>query len=211
LLKEECQLWIEHAEQRGFEEVFQAATSEYAHRDNGRLQFDDSAVAERIFHRLESLLPSQIDGLSPCGCSSNIRLYRYSEGQRFGRHIDESHSSSEGVSKFTLLIYLNGSSTSYIENSGLQADQANTKGQLKPNSSSTKELFIESDKEIQVDLRGGETQFYTSLYGKVPKVSVSPVMGRLLLHGHGHRCLTHEGAEVTSGVKYLLRTDVLYS
>ena len=34
--------------------------------------------------------------------------------------------------------------------------------------------------------------------------------GAVLLHAHGQRCLTHSGAPVTGGVKYLLRTDVVY-
>ena len=35
--------------------------------------------------------------------------------------------------------------------------------------------------------------------------------GAVLVHAHGTRCLTHEGAAVTAGVKYLLRTDVAYA
>lgn len=42
-------------------------------------------------------------------CNSNIRLYRYAVGQRFGKHIDESVEDENGhVSLWTVLIYLNG-------------------------------------------------------------------------------------------------------
>ena len=61
------------------------------------------------------------------------------------------------------------------------------------------------------ELRGGETVFYKGT-GKKQKeaLRVTPLRGLCLLHGHGHRCLLHAGAEVKRGVKYLLRTDVMY-
>lgn len=40
--------------------------------------------------------------------------------------------------------------------------------------------------------------------------SVVPRPGLALLHLHGDDCLEHEGAEVLAGVKYVLRSDVLY-
>ena len=58
------------------------------------------------------------------------------------------------------------------------------------------------------DLSGGETVFYNSKGQQA--VSFAPVQGSALLHGHGQRCLTHEGAVVRNGTKYLMRTDVLY-
>lgn len=41
--------------------------------------------------------------------------------------------------------------------------------------------------------------------------SVAPVTGMALLHLHGDDCLEHEGKEVLSGVKYILRSDVVFS
>jgi hypothetical protein len=40
--------------------------------------------------------------------------------------------------------------------------------------------------------------------------SVKPRPGLALLHLHGDDCLEHEGAEVLFGVKYVLRSDVLF-
>ena len=46
--------------------------------------------------------------------------------------------------------------------------------------------------------------------GKVV-ASIAPKAGRALLHRHGDCCLEHEAAAVTSGLKYILRTDVCFS
>ncbi|AUC75172.1 prolyl hydroxylase family protein [Olleya sp. Bg11-27] len=50
------------------------------------------------------------------------------------------------------------------------------------------------------DFEGGETEF-RKLF------TVSPKKGSALLFYHPHR---HEGKEIVSGVKYVLRTDVMY-
>ena len=63
---------------------------------------------------------------------------------------------------------------------------------------------------LEQGLTGGETIFYKGNYGDRVAVSVSPRAGMCIVHGHGERCLLHEGAPVQSGEKYLLRTDVLY-
>lgn len=41
-------------------------------------------------------------------------------------------------------------------------------------------------------------------------VSVQPKAGLMLLHLHGNDCLEHEAAPVTAGVKYILRSDVVF-
>jgi hypothetical protein len=61
-------------------------------------------------------------------------------------------------------------------------------------------------------VEGGETTFYFS-HAAAPngdKCRFRPRKGACLVHAHGMRCLTHEGAEVTRGTKYLLRTDVSF-
>ena len=49
---------------------------------------------------------------------------------------------------------------------------------------------------------GGETTFFTK-----PEVVVKPVLGDAVLFQHP---LVHEGSIVTSGVKYVARTDIMY-
>lgn len=56
------------------------------------------------------------------------------------------------------------------------------------------------------DVEGGETVFYDGR----GVLEVRPSVGGLLVHGHGDRCLEHEARAVRSGVKYVLRTDVVY-
>lgn len=40
--------------------------------------------------------------------------------------------------------------------------------------------------------------------------AVAPRPGLALLHKHGEHCLDHEAAEVKSGIKYVLRSDVVF-
>jgi hypothetical protein len=61
---------------------------------------------------------------------------------------------------------------------------------------------------------GGETVFYPEgsgrKGGKWPDpVSVEPEVGLCLLHRHGEDCLLHEGREVSSGEKWVLRSDLV--
>lgn len=55
---------------------------------------------------------------------------------------------------------------------------------------------------LNSDFEGGNTTFLVE-----PEVSIEPAAGRALFFQHP---LIHEGCLVTSGVKYALRTDVMY-
>ncbi|KAI7843957.1 hypothetical protein COHA_002495 [Chlorella ohadii] len=141
-----------------------------AFRDNHRIQFEDAALADHLWKAtgLKTLLEGQLedrDGVA-VGLNPNIRIYRYSKGQRFGRHIDDSNELGGGrYTQYTLLIYLSG-------------------------------------------CEGGETIFYGNRNRKL--AAVEPRAGLALLHKHGEHCLDHEAAEVKSGVKYVLRSDVVF-
>lgn len=173
LSAEECASWVAFGEARGFEDAKHKASAEFAHRDNGRIAVHSPDVAARLFRRISLFVPDTIDGKVPVACSSNVRLYRYGPGQRFGKHVDESSwdEAAEAESLFTLLFYLNSGD----------------------------------------GLAGGDTVFYAGETGAVEVLRVQPEAGLALLHHHGDKCLLHEGAIVRTGVKYLLRTDVLYA
>jgi len=56
------------------------------------------------------------------------------------------------------------------------------------------------------DFTGGETKFY--LENGMPRLEVKPERGMALVFVHRQ---LHEGASVTQGRKYVLRTDVMYA
>ncbi|KAK4052887.1 hypothetical protein OIO90_004163 [Microbotryomycetes sp. JL221] len=60
---------------------------------------------------------------------------------------------------------------------------------------------------------GGETAFYPQANNKTdgPRLDVDLVAGRALLHRHGHACMLHEGRKVDSGIKWVLRSDIMYA
>jgi hypothetical protein len=62
------------------------------------------------------------------------------------------------------------------------------------------------------DCQGGATRFYPNNTGKKAKsIAFDPKQGSLLVHIHGDRCLEHEADPVVDGIKYILRTDVVFA
>jgi len=59
-------------------------------------------------------------------------------------------------------------------------------------------------------VEGGETLFYKG-QGKAREEIRAPLRrGMALLHRHGHECMLHEGTQVLKGVKYILRSDIMF-
>ena len=58
-------------------------------------------------------------------------------------------------------------------------------------------------------MEGGETAFYDSHQREL--VRIIPVAGSALLHRHGEACLLHEALAVTRGMKWVLRSDVVFA
>jgi hypothetical protein len=56
---------------------------------------------------------------------------------------------------------------------------------------------------------GGATRFVGDHTVSSPEIAFSPQAGAMLLHVHGDDCLVHEADPVTSGIKYVLRTDLV--
>lgn len=223
----ECQQLIDAAEGCGFEhQSSRGPAYGEAFRDNHRISMQDERLADQLWHTagLDRVMQGvEVDGLVPVGLNPHIRFYRYSVGQKFGRHIDDSVEVQPGqITGYTLLVYLSGTPQ--------QAGPIDTAPPPKTNSSSSSSqpggskskrqkptpAAAVSTQPVQVNtnalqqLVGGETVFYGAR-GRVV-ASVRPAVGLALLHLHGEdKCLEHEGNVVQQGIKYVLRSDVVFA
>ncbi|CAN0316972.1 unnamed protein product, partial [Discosporangium mesarthrocarpum] len=58
----ECRAWIRFGEEQGFLTSFHRATSEMAHRDNGRISIDSPWVAAALWSRMAPFFPPVMGG-----------------------------------------------------------------------------------------------------------------------------------------------------
>ncbi|KAF1836513.1 hypothetical protein BDW02DRAFT_493460 [Decorospora gaudefroyi] len=168
-------------------------------RVNDRYQIHDPTFAERLWSgtALKSLITSSAEegalGLSDeqrkelwggevAGLNPNIRVYRYSKGQFFDQHYDDSNrviipgsSPIPTRTTWTLLLYLTAPATGCIGGETVfYPDPPRKKSRDPP----PEPLVV----ELQV--------------------------GLALLHRHGADCMLHEGREVIEGEKWVIRTDL---
>ncbi|KAI3148395.1 hypothetical protein CBS147325_3548 [Penicillium roqueforti] len=184
-----------------------APKKDEALRVNDRFQIDDARFAEMLWSTtaLKELVTTRFDedesdeddgshspalglaerarqlwGGEPLGLNPNIRIYRYSAGQFFGQHYDDANNI-----------------TLPPPNSRSKATPARTTWTLL--------IYLTS-------CTGGETIFYpepTRANRHPEPIAVAPEVGMALLHRHGDHCMIHEGAEVTGGEKWVLRSDLV--
>ncbi|CAG8907702.1 unnamed protein product [Penicillium egyptiacum] len=122
----------------------------------------------------------QLWGGEPLGLNPNIRIYRYSAGQFFGQHYDDANN--------------------------ITFPSPNLRSKATP-ARTTWTLLV-----YLTSCAGGETIFYpepTRANRNPEPIAVAPEVGMALLHRHGDHCMIHEGAEVTGGEKWVLRSDLV--
>jgi prolyl 4-hydroxylase len=119
------------------------------------------------------------------GLNERWRLAKYWPGDQFERHVDGIFQRTpEHASMFTVNIYLN---------------------------SSTKPGEAPRPRTEPAPFAGGNTRFYTGADARVPTLDIRARAGMALVFRQPPaRDLLHDGAPVTAGNKYLLRTDVMY-
>jgi hypothetical protein len=184
----ECQNWINYMEQDAAKQVEytqQRATRYMAARECYRLQRNDSETARRIFERIPKALLSILPPDTPAvACNPNIRLYKYCPGHSFGIHIDES----------------NMISSSSILCGGNAATQHSTMMMTRV----TVLIYLS-------ECQGGATRFQAPHNNDQRDICYAPKTGSMLLHLHGDDCLPHQGDVVQAGIKYVLRSDLVYA
>ncbi|KAL2223270.1 hypothetical protein M432DRAFT_44525 [Thermoascus aurantiacus ATCC 26904] len=175
-------------------------------RVNDRFQVDDAAFAETLWSStaLKELVEGSLRdsdgsqatmrkmwGGEPLGLNPNIRIYRYKPGQFFAQHYDDSNTLT-----FTPSNPKANSTTTTPEPAAVSVPARTTWTLL---------IYLTA-------CEGGETVFYPdpTATDRSPKpIAVAPEVGMALLHRHGERCLLHEGREVRSGEKWVVRSDLV--
>jgi 2-oxoglutarate-Fe(II)-dependent oxygenase superfamily protein len=186
--KEECDELIRETTAIGYTEALvgksQVRVAEA--RNNWRCIVDDVEKAKWIFERVRPYVPSEWLGKKVVSLNERLRFLKYKPGEYFKPHND-------GI---------------YVREGNSQASFV------------TVHLYLNDVPEGW----GGETTFTTEgmNYGRhrkrtersrhdvpedVKTLRVRPVTGRVLIFEHH---LPHEGSTLLKGVKYTLRTDVMY-
>jgi prolyl 4-hydroxylase len=200
--KEESEALVYETEKLGF-----GATS-YAkeYRGNLRLICFDAALAEHVWQRVKPFMPDrlsengrvyEVQGLNTCW-----RVSKYLPGDQFKNHVDtyfrEADGDTEVKSLFTLNIYMNGEESFTGGNTVFHLFGAREEEERKHHACYPEDLD-DDDPGIHCIQRC------------VTVTSVTPETGLGLIFRQppGARYV-HEGEAVTSGLKYLIRTDVMY-
>lgn len=180
-------------------------------RDCDRIIWDSEDVVGRVWRRIahipevrEIMLLEDVPKIFGNGPSSRgevwkftrpnerMRFLKYREGQYFRPHCDGSYETPDGNERsyFTLHLYLNNVD-------GLSSEDL---ADLSPGN---------RQKLSNMAGAGGATTFHCMSFNEDRDYHVLPKSGRILLFQH--RTLMHSGAEVLSGVKYTMRTDLMYA
>lgn len=167
-------------------------------RVNDRFQIDDPAFAERLWSgtSLKNLVLglAEHDGLEMdgaqrkelwggevVGLNPNIRIYRYSKGQFFDQHYDDSNnvtvSDVSAKTTWTLLLYLTSPATGCLGGETV--------------------FYPEPEVGKKRSKEPPPAPFLVELE-----------VGMALLHRHGAQCMLHEGREVLEGEKWVIRSDL---
>lgn len=195
LSSDEANQLIQLSEQLGYSK--DAAVSlprEVRHNDNITIVVDD--VTERlIWERISKVVDNHLeifDGKKPLGINTRFRFYRYDQGDFFKYHVDGDWPGSK-----------------------VQGDQLITNAYDDRYSKMTFLILLNEDFE------GGETRFLVNAEkpgqparrGDISsEVDVRTPSGGVLLFPHGRHPLhcVHSSVPVTKGIKYIIRTDLLF-
>lgn len=193
-------------------------------RNCGRIIWDSPAIAQRLMHRIRPHLPpeivtvqgnARITGNGPVKrretwrvsrLNERLRFLRYEPGMYFREHCDGCYVTPDGreISWLTVHVYLNGGEGSEdAASSPWPAEGVQVDGEA------VRDAATAPDAQ-KLPLKGGATRFFSPRLSERDKTcfDVNPRMGACLVFQH--KGLVHSGEEVEQGVKYTVRSDVMY-
>ena len=189
---EECNAWIHHTEKNiGFEQMKSPQTREYAHRECGRIQMNNCwDMADVLYSRMKPMVEDYIM-------------------KQEGVDVPNYHPSYGPVGcNGNLRVYKYEKGMSF----GRHYDGSNRIDRYDGGNTEITVLIYLSNCE------GGATRFYLPLKNNGKRknngsdgIAFVPQAGAILMHMHGDRCLEHEADPVLNGVKYVLRTDIVFA
>ncbi|KAL4237219.1 hypothetical protein ACF0H5_001937 [Mactra antiquata] len=195
LSDKECQLFIDGGEKIGFE-IIRGVLDDY--RNCKRITIQDQVLADTLWSRIEPYIKDiYIDGdphgvhvhgpptvmkgtWKPVGLNNIFRLCRYLPGGHFAPHFDGHYDKSASERSLKTLML-------YL-NGDFNGGSTN---------------FVDESQTLYKDAK-------TGVYCAEEKnilCSVKPETGLSIIFNH-HRL--HEGAQLKDGMKYILRTDVMF-
>ncbi|PKY05755.1 hypothetical protein P168DRAFT_250621 [Aspergillus campestris IBT 28561] len=207
-------------------------------RNCGRILWDTPAIAEKLLARMWPFLEEGgitevanrpvVTMLGPArrgevfrlsGLNERLRVLRYEGGDYFRPHCDGKfvREDKSEQSFFTIQIYLSGDGVQDLEELGRRIEKAEKADGLFRGEDGMIDLSTVGE-EVSGDedgddgegdgrLLGGATSF-TDGFGAKDAVRVFPKAGSVLVFQQ--RSLFHGGDDVFRGVKYTLRSDVMY-
>lgn len=136
---EECQTILDFAENFGFKPATVKTGSGdkllSQIRNNERIDFEDETLTTTLWKRVQEHLPLS-KGVEATGLDRHLRVYKYSQGQRFKRHKDGSVKGEGTQTQLSFLIFLSedfsGGQTSFREYSGKGDDRKEVRFDLSP-------------------------------------------------------------------------------
>ena len=210
----ECKQFIVAAERLGY-------TPDAVDGIDNVVWLADDSLLNPIYERVQSLLPATLEGHQLVGLNARLRLFRYYPGAEYRPHIDGAWPGSgllaDGTytddafdgdrhSRLTFLVYLNdgftGGATTYFLPGPDDAVATDADGsECSPGTAAVDNSGGGAG--------GGEGEGV----GHIEVRKVEPQLGAVLVfpHGSASGSLVHEGSAVGTGVKYVIRTDVLYT
>ncbi len=183
---QECEDFIKQTEELGYlEDAAVSLPRSVRHNDNITWVVDD-LTHDIIWNRCKDYMIDNKEifyGKKILGINKRFRFYKYSEGDFFKLHSDGSWPGSRVVNKELIADF------------------------YKDRYSQMTFLILLSE-----DFQGGETQFIVNKNGEKELVNIRTPKGGVLCFPHGLHplhCL-HSSNTITSGIKYIIRTDVLF-